>query len=128
MRAGFQWLKDNKRVWWILCGAALIAVLLLANSTGKSGLGSGGASAEEKRIAEVLSSMAGVGQVEVALFYEAEAASAFGGNAKTRPTGAVVVAEGAEDLEVRLLLSRAVRTLLGLPESAVDVFVMEGKQ
>ena len=40
-------------------------------------------------------------------------------------TGAVVVAEGADDLSVRLSLIRAVRTLLGLPESAVDVFVME---
>ena len=39
--------------------------------------------------------------------------------------GAVVVAEGADDLWVRLSLIRAMRTLLGLPESAVDVFVME---
>jgi hypothetical protein len=35
-----------------------------------------------------------------------------------------VVAQGADDLAVRLELIRAVRTLLGLPEAAVDVFAM----
>lgn len=103
----------------------LVAALFLSGTSGNGGVGSTGGSAEEKRIAEVLSAMAGVGRVEVALFYETEAASAFGGSAKTRPTGAVVVAQGAKDMQVRLSLSRAVRTLLGLPENAVDVFVME---
>ena len=67
--------------------------------------------------------MDGAGKVEVALFY-AQEAGAFGASASV-PTGAVVVAEGAEDMAVRLKLIRAVRTLLSLPESAVDVFVME---
>ena len=39
--------------------------------------------------------------------------------------GAVVVAQGAGNMEVKLNLIRAVRTLLTLEESAVDVFVME---
>ena len=51
----------------------------------------------------------------------------FTSSAGSAPTGALVVAEGADDMQVRLNLIRAVRTLLGLPETAVDVFVMEGK-
>ena len=81
---------------------------------------------EEKRIAEVLSAMAGAGKVEVALFYAPQENSAFAQESvRGAPTGAVVVAQGAENWQVRLQLIRAVRTLLGLPESAVDVFVME---
>lgn len=120
----WTWLKTGKRLWWAALGV-LLAACLLAASQGTGGGGS--ASAEEKRIADVLSAMAGAGRVEVALFYETEAVAAFGGSGKSRPTGAVVVAQGAGDLQVRLELIRAVRTLLGLPENAVDVFVMEGK-
>ena len=69
---------------------------------------------EEARIAQVLSAMAGVGKVEVALFYP----ETTGGFAQSAPTGAVVVAQGAGDLTVRLSLIRAMRTLLGLPETA----------
>jgi hypothetical protein len=39
----------------------------------------------------------------------------------------VVVAQGADALSVRLELIRAARTLLSLPEEAVDVFVMNDR-
>ena len=120
----WTWLKTGRRLWWVAMGMLLLLCLLAAS---QSAGGGGGASTEEKRIAEVLSAMEGAGRVEVALFYESEAVGAFGGSGKSRPTGAVVVAQGAGDLRVRLELIRAVRTLLGLPENAVDVFVMEGK-
>lgn len=99
----------------LILAAALAALILLAVSGGAGDRS--GASAQEKRIAEVLSAVAGAGKVEVALFYGQE-------GAQTQPTGAVVVAQGAEDVAVRLTLIRAVRTLLGLPEAAVDVFAM----
>lgn len=121
----WTWLKTGNRLWWAALGVLLAACILTAFQGGAGGNTS--ASGEEKRIAEVLSAMAGAGRVEVALFYETEAVAAFGSGAKSRPTGAVVVAQGAGDLQVRLELIRAVRTLLGLPESAVDVFVMEGR-
>ena len=97
-------LMEPKMLPW-LAAALLVAVLLLMGGGGDKGM----ASQEEQRIAEVLGALGGAGKVEVVL----------------GPTGAVVVAEGADDLSVRLSLIRAVRTLLGLPESAVDVFVME---
>lgn len=111
-------LMEPKMLPW-LAAALVVAVLLLMGGSGDKGM----ASQEEQRIAEVLGAMAGAGKVEVALFYGGEA-DTLGAHA-AGPTGAVVVAEGADDMSVRLSLIRAVRTLLGLPESAVDVFVME---
>ncbi|MBP3647810.1 MAG: hypothetical protein J6K55_15475 [Clostridia bacterium] len=109
----------GKTGFWLAAAFAVMALLLA--------LGSGGtqtASQEERRIAEVLSAMEGAGEVEVALFYSG--AGSLGES--SAPTGAVVVAEGAQDLRVRLNLIRAMRTLLGLTENAVDVFAMEGKE
>lgn len=88
------------------------------------GGGSSVMTGDEKRVSQVLSSIDGAGKVEVALFY-AKPAGAFGGDGEGHPTGAVVVAQGAGDMEVKLNLIRAVRTLLTLDENAVDVFVME---
>lgn len=106
-------MRSKSALWLaaLLSAAVMLALLMGAERTA--------ASREEQRVAEVLSAMAGAGRVEVALFY---------GEEKTlsqKPTGAVVVAEGADDVAVRLRLIRAVRTLLGLPETAVDVFEME---
>ena len=109
----------GKTGFWLAAAFAVMALLLA--------LGSGGtqtASQEEKRIAEVLSAMEGAGRVEVALFYNKSGLT----GESSAPTGAVVVAEGAQDLRVRLNLIRAMRTLLGLTENAVDVFAMEGKE
>lgn len=103
---------------WLGCALAMLAAVLLALNGQSSG-----PSQEEERIAQVLSAISGAGRVEVALFY-AQESGGFGAAAAKTPTGAVVVAEGAEDVAVRLQLIRAVRTLLSLPESAVDVFVM----
>lgn len=111
-------LMEPKALPWLVAAALVMALLLTVG-----GRDTGMASQEEQRIAEVLGAMAGAGKVEVALFYGGET-DALGGRT-AGPTGAVVVAEGADDLSVRLSLIRAVRTLLGLPESAVDVFVME---
>ena len=110
-----NWMKPQL---WIIAAAvaALLGLLMSQNGTG------GTASQQEKRMAEVLGAMAGAGRVEVALYY-AQGNDAFGTSGD--PTGALVVAQGADDMQVRLNLIRAVRTLLGLPEAAVDVFVME---
>lgn len=105
-------LADTKALPWMAAALAALLALLLAGGGGEGTAGS----QEERRIAEVLGAIAGAGKVEVALFY---------GGETDGPTGAVVVAQGADDLTVRLSLARAARTLLGLPESAVDVFVME---
>ena len=106
-------------LWIVAASAALLLALLL-----KAGAGAGAATQQEKRIAEVLSTMAGAGRVEVALFF-AQENTGFAATESSVPTGALVVAQGAGDVAVRLQLIRAVRTLLVLSENAVDVFVME---
>ena len=105
-------------LWIFGVAAAVLLALMMAETSSEDT-----ASQQERRIADVLSAMAGAGRVEVALYY-AQETDAFSTPAGV-PTGAVVVAEGADDITVRLELIRAVRTLLGLPENAVDVFVME---
>lgn len=105
-------LRDGKAGLWLAALMAAAALMLTLQNT------NGTENRTERRMAEVLGAMAGAGRVEVALFYENAQESGV-------PTGAVVVAEGAEDLSVRLSLIRAVRTLLGLSENAVDVFEME---
>ena len=109
---------------WIMAAAAavLLALMLAGTDSGST------ATQEEQRIAQVLSAMAGAGRVEVALYYAQQETDVFASSAASAPTGALVVAEGADDMAVRLNLIRAVRTLLGLPENAVDVFVMEGER
>ena len=106
--------------YWLIAAVTLLAVAVVASSGGQAG----GSSAEERRIAEVLSAIEGAGRVEVALYFN-KAATAFGETAQSKPCGMVIVAEGAQDLRVRLTLIRAGRTLLGLPEDAVDVFTMK---
>lgn len=106
------WLKNRSLV-WLLVALAAVAALMLGGGASPSA-----ESRMEKRMAEVLGSISGAGKVQVALFYTDQEET-------QRPTGAVVVAQGADDFAVRLELIRAVRTLLGLPEAAVDVFAME---
>jgi hypothetical protein len=109
-----QWLSNRSLLWSVAALAALLALLMLGGE-GEANH----ASREEKRIAQVLSLIEGAGDVEVALFYTPDE----NGRAE-QPTGALVVAQGADQLPVRLELIRAVRTLLRLPEAAVDVFAM----
>ena len=110
-------LKENR--WFLLAAVLLCCLLCFLLLSGRSAGGSG--TSEEKRIAQVLSAISGAGKVEVAVYYSGGTDSL----SSSPPVGAVVVAEGADNLEVRLSLIRAVRTLLGLPEAAVDVFSME---
>ena len=111
-------LKENR--WFLLAAVLLCCLLCFLLLSGRSAGGSG--TSEEKRITQVLSAISGAGKVEVAVYYNS---GADGFSSSAPPVGAVVVAEGADDLKVRLSLIRAVRTLLGLPEAAVDVFSME---
>ena len=77
-------------------------------------LGSGGGSAasdEEARMQRILSEIDGVGRVRVMI------ARDDGGNC----TGVVVVASGAEDVEVMLRLQRAVQALTNLELSQIEI-------
>lgn len=112
----WQRLKERfRKDGWLLLALAASALMCLM-------LGAAESTApvqtdEEARLSRVLSAMAGAGSVEVAVFYQDETAD---------PCGAVIVAQGADDVGVRLQLTRAVCTLLGLEASQVDVFKLGG--
>ncbi len=89
---------------WLLAalGVCIVACMLI---------GAGSQEGEEARIGRVLSAMDGAGRVEVAVYCE-----------DSVPCGAVVVAQGAGDVGVRIRLTDAVSTLLGLDATRVAVY------
>ena len=102
----------------VLCAAAyLMAALPLTPGTAAP------MTEEERRFSATLSRIAGAGEIRVSIYY-AQAAAAFGSGGRT-PVGAVIVAQGAGDVGVRLNLLRAAETLLGLSAAQVEVFPME---
>ena len=110
---GSQWL-------WLVLAAALLVWTLLPQSSGQSGPGM---TDQEQRVAAVLSAIEGVGQVRVVVYAD-EVSDSFG-KTSAQPRGAVVVAQGADDLAVRLRLTAAARALLQLPANAIEIFPME---
>ena len=125
LKALWEKWKEKKHGQWLV----LVLLLALSGALLLSDFDlSGGQSATEKRIAQVLSAMEGCGKVEISIYYGQDTQQMWGDTAKsTVPIGAVVVAEGAARVEVRLMLMRAVQTLLGLSQQSVQVFPMETK-
>ena len=122
MKSWLDRLKTMKNWPWLLALLCCAAALLLFPPGGavKAGM-----TEEEQRGSATLSRIAGAGEVRVSIYY-AQEASAFGGGNRS-PVGAVIVAQGAGDIAVRLNLLRAAETLLGLDANRVDVFLMEEK-
>ena len=120
MKKWLEAVKGMKGGAWLLliaaCAAAL--VLLPASSQSKAGM-----TEEEQRFSATLSRIAGAGEVRISIAY-AQTASSFG-SASRQPTGAVIVAQGAGSVAVRLELLRAAEALLGLDAQEVEVFAME---
>lgn len=108
MKRILELLKGARRIEWI--AAAVAAAVLLLQLTGS--LAPTGAQTDlERRLASILSSVEGVGRVEVMIAEDGE-----GG-----VEGVLVVAEGAWDAGVCLRIQYAVETLLGVDASAVEV-------
>ena len=118
-----KWLEAVKGmkggVWLLLIAACALALLLPGSSQRKVGM-----TEEEQRYSATLSRIAGAGEVRISIAY-AQSASSFG-SGNRQPTGAVIVAQGAGNVAVRLELLRAAEALLGLSAQEVEVFAMEG--
>lgn len=112
-------LKKNG-VFILLLSLFALACLFLPGTSSTAG----GMTQEETRISATLSRIAGAGETRVSIYY-AQAPSAFGASSQT-PIGAVIVAQGAGDIGVKIQLIRAAETLLGLSPNSVEVFSMEG--
>lgn len=90
---------------YVLLVAAAGILLLLWPASGASAAGEGGES-EETRIAEMLSSIEGVGEAKVLL----------------SENGAVIVCPGADDASVCLRITQAVKCYTGLGADDVRIF------
>lgn len=134
-------LKRVKGAEW----AVLLLVLGLAGSlllsSGQTLFGSApgetadaSADALEARLSRVLSSMEGAGAVEVVIHYAKPVAAQTNwlgstANEETQePIGALIIAQGAGDLQVRLELLRAVETLLQLDAGSVEILKMDAQK
>lgn len=125
----FARLRDDKRFETLVY--ALLAVFAAAAFLMGGGLDCGGrtdrakeesapVSAEtqlESRLESILSQIEGAGKVRVMI--------SFCGDDGNSVRGAIVVAEGARDIGVRMELERAAATALGTELAAVNVFAME---
>lgn len=100
-----------RRNGWLLAALGIcVAACLMLGAAGNS------QQSEDERLGDVLSAMAGAGQVRLSVRYDAQSV----------PCGALVLAEGAHDVGVRLRLTSAVSTLLSLDPSSVAVYSLEG--
>ena len=100
-----------KKDGWIIAALLFcVALCLMLGTDADEG------SAAEHRISRVLSTIHGAGKVEVAVYYE-----------DAVPCGAVVVADGADDIAVQLRLLSAVTTLLGINQNRVAIYEREGR-
>lgn len=122
MKEFFLRLKAAKAGPWLLVLLLCMGALLLSRLSVSAP--DGGMTQEEARISRTLQAIQGAGNTRVAVYY-AQEATAFGASAARQPVGAVVVAQGAGDVRVRLALQRAAETLLGLSPGQVEVFAME---
>lgn len=78
----------------------------------------------EVRLENILSKINGVGKVDVMITYDAEPVSAESNAATSKPLGAIVIAEGADNLEVRIKIQQSVQTVLGIEARQVKIFEM----
>ena len=109
MGRGFgELFRGAKGIQWIALAAAVaVAALIWAASGG----GAQESTQLERRVAQALSQVENAGRVRV-LIGEGEEA------------GVLVVAEGADDLKVALELAQAVKTVLGVENSRIQVLKM----
>ena len=120
MKGFLEKIRGVKAGAWLSLLLMLAAVGLLWPSAPSREIGM---TEEEQRISATLSRIAGAGNTRISISWR-EAESAFSATPRTA-VGAVIVAEGAGDIAVRLDLIRAAQALLHLPAGDIEVFVLE---
>ena len=101
-------IQSVKKLEWLLLIAAVAALILQSGG----GLFKGTEqTALEKRVQAALKQISGVGNVYV-MFKE---------DARGTPEGALIVAEGAEEIRTRLRIQYAVETLLSLDAQKIEI-------
>ena len=87
------------------------------------------ADTSEQQLAKILSEMEGVGQVFVYFHYEQQKQQQFLAVTQQQSiTGVMVVAQGANDVKVQLLLKKTVGNVLQIPMHRIQVVAMQPKE
>ena len=119
--------EKNKASRPLFIGLLLITVGLIyvMNATGQSDDNY----TSEQQLANILSEMEGVGQVFVYFHYEQQKQQQFlAVTQQPTITGVIVVAQGAQDVNVQLLLKRAVGNVLQIPMHRIQVVAMQQRE
>lgn len=133
MNISFLKEKGSKYIVFILLG---VLVLVLAIPTGTFDDAKQMESEQiieegalEAHLSRVLSSMEGVGKVEVMITLEAEESSLFGTTSDTgKVNGVVVVAQGAGDAVVETRISDAVKALFSIDAHKISIVKMRSQE
>lgn len=80
------------------------------------------ASELEKRLSEILSEIDGAGTVSVMITQEESKEVGQAANDKAMIKGVVIVADGADDIRVRISLTTATKTLLDVNANSIQIF------
>ena len=119
-------LRSVKHIEWILLLLAVgILMLVAANALPRSSPAMADTAIAapteplERRMEAILSQIDGAGRVRVLVNHSETSEE---GRAVT---GVLVVADGADDLSVRLELARAVQSLLDVPQGNIEIFPMQ---
>lgn len=115
-------LKSVKHIGLIALLGICAILLLLIGFTSAPSETEGGGSDLEKQTAAILSEIEGVGKVKVMIAVEAKS-DVFSGGESIK--GVIVVAEGADDMDVRVKLMKAVQTLLKINIDCIEIFTMK---
>ena len=132
MNISFWKEKGSKYIVFILAGL-LILVMCIPTGTSTSKLTQEEESVSdvelEERLAQVLSSMEGVGKVKVMITTEGDTSSVFGtetGGQKV--SGVVVVAEGAGNATINARISDAVKALFSMDVHKISIVKMRSQE
>lgn len=122
MRRALERLRAVRHIEWALLALLAAAALMLMSGSSSEEATHGGEL--ERRMEAVLECVQGAGRVRV-LVNGSENTDPFSGQTDNSVVGVLVVAEGADDLNVALALGRAVQTLLGVEADQIEILDMK---
>lgn len=132
MNISFLKEKGNKYLIYLLLGALVLVLLIPTGTSEKSDTedeNSGADGTIEQQLEHVLSSMEGVGKVEVMISTEDKASALFGTEYTTgKVCGVVVVAEGAGNATVDTRICEAVKALFSIDVHKISIVKMKSQE
>lgn len=105
-------IRGVQKIEWILLAAAVAMMLTLG--LGQSNQTSSKRTEAENRLISALSAIEGIGRTDVLL------------SEKDGKTSVLIIAEGAEDMNVQLHIQRAVQTMVGNELSDIEIIPHSG--